>query len=124
MLVCLHVPYFCAMPTNLCQFSIWQQEPAGAPNEFALVSLDATSVTLTWDEVPCSDQNGPILGHVIRYTPDGGTASTAELPFGNNQLIGLASCTRYTLMVAARNDAGIGIFSPPLPIVTSGIGKC
>ena len=102
---------------------LWQLGPVAAPTDFTIVSVASTSITLTWDELSCSDQNGPILGHVILYTPDGGTASTAELPFGNNQLIGLASCTRYTLMIAARNVAGIGVFSPSLSVVTSGIGK-
>ena len=80
-------------------------------------------MTLTWDELACPDQNGPILGHVIKYTPDGGTASTDQLPLGSNEVIGLTSCIRYTLRVAAQNDAGIGTFSSPLTVVTSGIGE-
>ena len=98
--------------------------PEAAPTGFSLVSMDSTSVTLAWDEVPCSDQNGPIVGHVIRYTPDGGSASITQFPFGGNKhLIGLDTCTRYTLMVSAQNDAGFGLFSPPLSVVTSGNGK-
>ena len=97
--------------------------PASAPTGLIVVSVNSTSVTLTWDEFPCFYQNGPIIGHVIRYTPDGGTAFAAQLPFGSNQIIGLEPCTRYTLMVAAQNDAGIGIFSSSLSVVTSGVGK-
>ena len=97
--------------------------PASAPTGLTVASVDSTSVTLTWDELPCFNQNGPLLGHVIRYTPDGGTAFTAEIPFGSNQIIGLEPCTRYTLMIAAQNDAGIGIFSSSLSVVTSGVGK-
>ena len=97
--------------------------PASAPTALTVVSVDSTSFTLTLDEVPCFNQNGPIVGHVIRYTPDGGTAFTAELPFGSNQIIGLEPCTRYTVTVATKNDAGIGIFSLPFSVVTNGIGK-
>ena len=97
--------------------------PASAPAGFAIVSVDNTSVTLTWDELPCFSQNGPILSYVIRYNPDGGTALTDELPFGQNQINGLEPCTRYTFIVAARNDAGIGTFSSPLSVVTSAVGK-
>ena len=87
------------------------------------MSVNSTSVTLTWDELPCFNQNGPTIGHIIRYTPDGGTAFTAQLPFGSNQIIGLEPCTTYTIMVAAQNDAGIGIFSSSLSVVTSEAGK-
>ena len=97
--------------------------PASAPTGLTVVSVDSTSANLTWDELPCFYQNGPIMGHVIRYTPDGGTAFTAQLPFGRNQIIELEPCTRCTLMVAVQNDAGIGIFSSSLSVVTNGIGK-
>ena len=79
-----------------------------------------SSVTLTWDELPCSDQNGPLVGYVIRYTPDGGTMVEQPLPIGSNQLTALTPCTSYTPMSAEENDAGIGVFSPPLPVITSG----
>ena len=97
--------------------------PTSAPPGFAVVSVDSTSVTMTWDELPCFSQNGPILSYVLRYTPDGGTTFTAELPLGSNQINGLEPCTRYILMIAAQNDAGIGIFSSPLSVVTSGVGN-
>ena len=86
--------------------------------------VDSSSVNLTWDELSCPDQNGPLLAYVISYTPDGETASTSESPVGNNhQLTELTPCTRYTLMIAAQNGAGIGDFSPSLSVITSGIGK-
>ena len=108
---------------HFCITFLWQTGPAAPPTGLAVVSVDSTSVTLMWDELLCSNENGPILGYVIKYIPDGETASTAELPLGSNQLNGLASCTRYILMVAAQNDAGVGIFSPSLSVVSSGIGK-
>ena len=87
------------------------------------MSKGSTSITLTWDEIPCPDQNGRLLYYNISYTPDGGATSTAALPIGSNQLTVLTPCTKYTLMIAAENDAGIGDFSPPLQAITSGIGK-
>ena len=94
-----------------------------APTGFAVVSKDSSSVTLTWDELPCSVQNGPLSGYVISHTPDGGTTSTAALPIGSNEITGLTSCTKYTFTIAAWNSAGIGTFSPELAIITSGIGN-
>ena len=76
-----------------------------------------------WNEIPCSNQNGPLLHYTIRYTPHGGATTTAALSIGGDQLTGLMACTRHTLMIAAENDAGIGDFSPPLEAITSGSGK-
>ena len=98
-------------------------EPSTAPTGFAVLSKDSTSVTLTWDELPCSDQNGPLLGYVISHIPYGGVPSTAALPIGSNEITGLMSCTKYTFTIAAWNSAGIGPFSPQLTIITSGIGN-
>ena len=98
-------------------------EPSTAPTGFSALSKDSSSVTLTWDELPCSDQNGPLLGYVISHAPDGGTASTAALPIGSNKIAGLTSCAKYTFTIAAWNSAGFGPFSPQLAIITSGIGK-
>ena len=70
----------------------------------------------------CINQNGPLLGYVIVYTPDGGMASTALLT-GNNQLTGLAACTHYILKIAAQNDAGTGEFSSPLSVMTNETGE-
>ena len=76
-----------------------------------------------WNEIPCSNQNGPLLHYNISYTPDGGTTTTAALSIGNNQLTGLTPCTNYTIKIAAENDAGIGDYSPSLTVITSGSGK-
>ena len=99
-------------------------EPSAAPTGFKVVSMNSSSVTLTWNELPCSAQNGPLLGYVISYTPDGGTTPTTETAIGSNhQLTGLTPCTRYTLSISARNDAGTGDSSMPLVVVTNGNGK-
>ena len=86
------------------------------------MSVSSSFVTLTWNNVSCFDENGPLLGYVIKYTPDDGMASTTLLT-GNNQLAGLAACTHYTLRIAAQNDAGTGEFSSPLSVITNGTGK-
>ena len=86
-------------------------------------SKGSISITLTWDEIPCSNQNGPLLHYNISYTPDGGKTTTAALSIGSDQLTGLMACTNYTLMIAAENDAGIGDYSSPVAVITSGSGK-
>ena len=86
------------------------------------MSMDSSSITLTWNILICFDQNGPLLGYVIEYTPDGGRASTTLL-MGSKQLTGLIACTKYTLRIAAQNDAGTGDFSSPLLVITNETGK-
>ena len=96
--------------------------PSAAPTGFAVLSVTNSSVTLTWNNIPCVDRNGPFLGYVIEYTPDGGMASTTLLT-GSNQLTGLAACTNYTLRIAAQNDASTGEFSSPLSVITNETGE-
>ena len=85
------------------------------------MSVNSSSVTLTWNDLPYIDQNGPLLGYVIEYTPDGGMTSTTLLT-GDNQLTGLAACTNYTMRIAAQNDVGTGEFSSPLSVITNETG--
>ena len=99
-----------------------QTGPSAGPTGFAVLSVSSSSITLTWNDLPCIDQNGPLLGYVIEYTPDGGMASTTLLT-GDNQLTGLAACTNYAMSIAAQNDAGTGEFSSPLSVITNGTGE-
>ena len=117
---------------NMCVLNVFQlglscffiyAEPSTAPTGFAVLSKGSSSVTLTWNELPCSDQNGQLLGYIISHTPDGGTTSTAALPIGSNEITGLTSCAKYTFTIAAWNSAGIGPFSTQLAFVTSGMGN-
>ena len=109
------------MTSSVGQFLL-QTEPSAAPTGFAVMSMDSSSVTLTWNNLICFDQNGPLLGYVIEYTPNGGSDSTTLL-MGNNQLTGLTACTKYTLRIAAQNDAGTGDFSSPLLVITNKTGR-
>ena len=106
-------------------FSVYfllQTGPSAAPTGFAVLSVSTSLVTLTWNDLPCIDQNGPLLGYVMEYTPDGGMVSTTVLT-GSNQLTGLAACTNYTMRIAAQNDAGTGEFSSPLSVITNETGE-
>ena len=103
-------------------FILLHTGPSAAPTGFAVLSVNTSFVTMTWNDLPCVDHNGPLLGYVIEYTPDGGMTSTTLLT-GSNQLTGLAACTNYTMRIAARNDAGTGEFSLPLSVITNVTGE-
>ena len=64
---------------------------------------------VTWDEVPCSGQNGPITGYLLYYANT--TFSDTINITGENRsytLTELRPYTNYTVTVAAYNDGGTG----------------
>ena len=67
-------------------------------------------MNVSWNEVPCIGQNGPITGYLLYYT---NTAfnDTVNITGGDNRqdiLTGLTPYTNYTVTIRAYNDAGIG----------------
>ena len=67
-------------------------------------------MSVSWNEVPCIGQNGPITGYFLYYTT---TISndTVNITGGDNRqyiLTGLTPYTNYTVTVKAYNDAGTG----------------
>ena len=41
--------------------------PAGVPQSLEVTFVRVSEVSLSWREVPCVQQNGPITGYVVRY---------------------------------------------------------
>ena len=67
-------------------------------------------MTISWDEVPCSGQNGPITGYLLYYT-NTTFSDTVNITGGDNRqynLTTLTPYTNYTVTVIAYNDAGTG----------------
>ena len=67
-------------------------------------------MTVTWDEVSCSGQNGPITGYLLYYT-NTTFSDTINITGGENRsytLTELRSYTNYTVTVSAYNDVGTG----------------
>ena len=65
---------------------------------------------ISWDILPCSEQNGPITGYLLYYT-DRTFSDTVNIVGGESRsytLTELRPYTNYTVTVAAYNDAGIG----------------
>ena len=67
-------------------------------------------MTVSWNEVPCSGQNGPITGYLLYYT---NTTLTyiVNITGGDNRqynLTTLTPYTNYTVTVTAYNDGGSG----------------
>ena len=73
-------------------------------------SVVARSIIVSWDEVPCLGQNGPITGYLLYYT-NTTFSDTINITVGKNRsyiLTELRPYTNYTVTVAAYNDVGTG----------------
>ena len=67
-------------------------------------------MTVSWDEVPCSGQNGLITGYLLYYT-NTTFSDTVNITGGDNRqynLTTLTPYTNYTVTVIAYNNAGTG----------------
>ena len=79
-------------------------------------------ITVVWDTVPCSHQNGPITGYKLVYNDTSGNNVSVDILGNNHRLYniqGLTPSTRYTIAVAAVNDGGTGPYSDPPLMITA-----
>ena len=67
-------------------------------------------MTISWDKVPSSGQNGPITGYLLYYT-NTTFNDTVNITGGDNRQYNLTTLTpyiNYTMTIRAYNDAGTG----------------
>ena len=84
--------------------------PSSFPENITFSSVEARSMIVSWDEVPCSVQNGPITGYLLNYT-NTTFSNTINITGGKNRaytLTQLRPYANYTVTVSAYNDAGTG----------------
>ena len=76
-----------------------------------------SDITLTWDTIPCLEENGIITGYSVRYKDIESTHNV----MGNvteATISGLSPSTVYSVQVAGINTAGTGEYSDPLILTT------
>ena len=91
--------------------------PSGWPKSLQVLS---TANYLTWNEVNCSERNGPITGYTVMISNSSITYnlnSTERYIILNDLVFG----TMYNISVAAVNSVGRGPFSDPVVINIGGI---
>ena len=91
-------------------FSILSTAPTLSVSDITISSVEARSMSVSWNEVPCIGQNGPITGYLLYYT-NTIFNDTVNITGGDNRqyiLTGLTPYTNYTVTVRAYNDAAIG----------------
>ena len=84
--------------------------PTLSVSDITISSVKATSMTISWDEVPCSGQNGHITGYLLYFT-NTAFSDTVNITGRNNRqynLTTLTPYTNYTVTVIAYNDGGTG----------------
>ena len=82
-------------------------------------------MTVSWDEVPCSRQNGPITGYLLYYT-NTTFNDIVNITGGDNRQYNLTTLTPYTnyiVTVRAYNDVGTGPVSSEVIQQTGEAGK-
>ena len=88
---------------------MYLSEPTSSPENIMFSSVEARSLTVSWDEV-LPGQNGPINGYLLYYT-NTTFSDTITVIGGQNiayTLTELRPYTNYTVTVSANNDGGTG----------------
>ena len=99
--------------------------PTSSVNDVTISSVEARSMTVSWDQVPCSGQNGPITGYLLYYT-NTTFSDTVNITGGDNRQYNLTILTPYTnynVTVIAYNDGGTGPASTEVMQQTKEAGK-
>ena len=84
--------------------------PTSPPENIIFSAVETTIMIVSWDEVPCSGQNGPITGYLLYYT-NTTFSDTINITGGENRsytLTELRQYTNYTVTVSAYNHVGTG----------------
>ena len=99
--------------------------PSGPPQSTDTQALSSTSLLLTWSEPLPDQQNGPIVGYLVRLVVVGSTDTTDFTVSSTTlEVESLTPYTFYEWRVAAQTSAGTGLFSTPLTEQTLPDGMC
>ena len=91
--------------------------PTGAPQN-VVPTTTSRSVSISWDEIDCIDQNGEITSYQVRLRR-GSVTITDEAVVGMTfSASGLTPFTEYMFQVAGVNSIGRGPFTAAIPIHT------
>ena len=99
--------------------------PTSSVSNITISLVEARSMAVSWVEVPCSGQNGPIIGYLLYYT-NSTFRDTVNITGGDNRqhdLTTLTPYTIYTVRVIAYNDVGTGPASSEVIQQTGEAGK-
>lgn len=91
--------------------------PSGPPQSLRVVSTAVSNITIEWDEVSCSERNGPIGNYTITVTgPYYWTPTEELLQYTTSRVymvLDLHPRSTYTLTVRAANSDNLNHPGPP-----------
>ena len=90
--------------------------PSSPPQNIMVTSVNPASLRVSWELPSTINYNGPITGHVIRYT-GGGISDMMSVNVNStttHTISGLVAFVNYSVTVAAVNVNGTGNFSNPV----------
>ena len=105
----------------LTSFPSLPTAPSAPPNNLTEVTKTSSSVTISWGEVPCQDQNSVIVEYRVLYgAVTSGVGGTVTNTSGRTLTVnGLSPYTNYSIEVSAVNsDGAMGPYSSLLFVVT------
>ena len=104
----------------LTPFPSLRTAPSAPPNNLTEATKTSYSMTISWGEVPCQDQNSVIVGYRVLYgVVTSGVGGTVATPGRTLTVNGLSPYTNYSIEVSAVNsDGAMGPYSSPLFVVT------
>ena len=87
--------------------------PSSPPQNVMVTSVNPASLMVSWQLPSTINYNGPITGHMIRYTRVGSSdMMSVNVNSGTTHIIsGLVAYVNYSVTVAARTVNGTGPFS-------------
>ena len=95
--------------------------PTLPPENLQVLSVTAYSIEVTWDDVLCSGQNGPITGYAVVYMYD---SSELIVEFNTSiTLENLLPYTTYLIRITPINEVGKGYSSALLTQQTEESGQ-
>ena len=95
-------------------------EPSGCPLDFHINATSSHNISVSWDEVPVDERNGPITSYVIAaYRVRGGEQRLFQRKSSPSVLSGFSPNTEYEIMIVAVNEIGLGPSSCPMQYVTT-----
>ena len=85
--------------------------------------VNTSSITIQWEAVDCTHQNGKIIGYSVKYWVQGRNGTQTVNVSGGAAaeaiISGVTANTSYSIEVAAVNSAGIGSYSLFMTAITS-----
>ena len=98
--------------------------PTASPDNVSASKISTFSITVQWERVNCIERNGNITGYIVQYgakeTEITKSVNISGIDNAEVTLTGLTSATKYSIKVAAVNNAGTGVYSE-IDVITKGI---